>query len=596
MPYGQYENTSFNGQTFTLGNVGLTGATGPNLVSSDPSKPVRVNGVIPGAGGGGGGDVFTNNPNTYDVGIVNTFQGNTVMTTVGASGKITCVALDAGAGKIETTADVECQGLNAGAVKIETTDNVECDTVVATANVQCVGVVASGAVSGATLTSAGAVNGVNVVASGGVSGATLTSSGAVNGVNVVASGGVSGATLTSAGDVVATSGTGIIHGNSILSEGNITCGPGSNFIVGSSQIASSNLSDGSLLLNTGGTAQTKAGALTASNLTSTTNVACGAGSNFLVGSSQIASSNLSDTATLLNTSATQQTKTGNLIVSQLTTSAGTLSFDTGGGANIQNNTGTNTLTTSTTNISDTLNWRLGTAGNDSLRLRYDANGGGSGIPRYFLEMLDPSTSPASYFQLSGNSGYDITALRALINSSSLTFNGATTTTFSAGSSVLLNGTTTVAAGTTDIGKSGVSYGVFGKLATLDDRSDTSLNPTRVTPALNSGLVASTGFLAPTYVHTRHGTNGTTAIYEVVLNGNVNKSTNWDGNGDQIIFTLPTGFRPAGRITYRAQGRGGASASRVDITTAGEVLFVDGGGTSTTYTELSLSGISFYAGI
>ena len=100
MPYGQYENTSFNGQTFTLGNVGLTGATGPDLVSSDPSKPVRVNGVIPGAGGGGGGDVFTSTNNTYDAGIVNTFQGNTVMTTVGASGKITCVAVDAGNGKI----------------------------------------------------------------------------------------------------------------------------------------------------------------------------------------------------------------------------------------------------------------------------------------------------------------------------------------------------------------------------------------------------------------------------------------------------------------------------------------------------------------
>ena len=60
MPYGQYENTSFNGQTFTLGNVGLTGANGPDLVSSDPSKPVRVNGIIPGSGGGGGGDAFLN--------------------------------------------------------------------------------------------------------------------------------------------------------------------------------------------------------------------------------------------------------------------------------------------------------------------------------------------------------------------------------------------------------------------------------------------------------------------------------------------------------------------------------------------------------
>ena len=82
----------------------------------------------------------------------------------------------------------------------------------------------------------------------------------------------------------------------------------------------------------------------------------------------------------------------------------------------------------------------------------------------------------------------------------------------------------------------------------------------------------------------------------MINGNVTKATNWDGNGDQLIFTLPVNFRPAGRITYRAQSRGGRSASRVDITTAGEVIFIDDGGTSTIYTELSLSGMSFYANL
>ena len=52
----------------------------PDFVSTDPTKPVRINGIIPGAGGGGGaGDVLTSANNTYDVGIVNTFRGNTVM-------------------------------------------------------------------------------------------------------------------------------------------------------------------------------------------------------------------------------------------------------------------------------------------------------------------------------------------------------------------------------------------------------------------------------------------------------------------------------------------------------------------------------------
>ena len=387
--------------------------------------------------------------------------------------------------------------------------------------------------------------------------------------------------------------------------------------------------------------------ITGNQVLSNGDITCGVGSNFIVGSAQIASGNLSDSSSLLNTSATQQTKAGNLIVNQLTSSAGVLNFDTTGGANIQNDTTANVLLTSTTNATDSISWRLGTSGNDSLVLRYDPDGGGAGIPRYFLEMLDPSTSPASYFQLSGNSGYDVTSLIALLNNTSLTFNptttlsaqgtfvhiganallcgggsngtlniglssstdivnieasvnfdGTNTHTFGANSTVLLNGTTTLASGVTDIGKSGVTYGVFGKLASLSDKSDTDLNPTRVTPTLVSPLTASTGgWLAPCYVYNRKGTNGSSVpIYEVVINGNVTKSTNWDGNGDQTIFTLPVNFRPDARITYRAQGRGARSASRIDILDTGEVLFVDGGGTATTYTELSLSGISFYANI
>jgi hypothetical protein len=389
--------------------------------------------------------------------------------------------------------------------------------------------------------------------------------------------------------------------------------------------------------------------ITGAELLSNGNVTCAPGSNFIVGSTQISSGNLSDFSSILNTSATQQVKTGNLVVSQLTSSAGVLNFDTTGGANIQNDTTNNVLVTSTTNATDGMNWRLGTGSDDTLKLSYDPNGGGAGVPRYFLEMLDPSivSTPPTYFKLTGDSTYDIASIITLLNNTSLTFNptttlsaqgtfvhiganaslcggasngtlsignplasdtvniegavnfnGTNTTTFNANSTLLLNGTTTLASGVTDIGKTGLSYGVFGKLASLSDRSDTDLNPVRVNPSLVSPLVASAApFLAPTYVYNRKGTNGSSVpIYEVVINGNVTKSTGWDGNGDQLIFTLPVNFRPSGRITYRAQARGGRSASRVDITTVGEVFFIDGGGTSTTYTEFSLSGMSFYANI
>ena len=188
------------------------------------------------------------------------------------------------------------------------------------------------------------------------------------------------------------------------------------------------------------------------------NVTCGVGRNFIVGASQIASANLSDAATLLNTTATPQTKTGTLAATELWATTGAVNFTAGTGANIQNDTTNNVLITSTTNQTDSINWRLGTSGNDILRLRYDANGGGAGIARNFLELYNPTDS--QHYAFSGGSPYDVVQLFALLNNTSLTFNGSTTTTFSAGGTVLLNGATTVAAGVTDIGKSGVTYGVF----------------------------------------------------------------------------------------------------------------------------------------
>jgi len=53
--------------------------TAPDFVSTDPSKPIRINGVVPSAGGGGG-DVYTNQANTLTQ--VNTFNANTVLSTM----------------------------------------------------------------------------------------------------------------------------------------------------------------------------------------------------------------------------------------------------------------------------------------------------------------------------------------------------------------------------------------------------------------------------------------------------------------------------------------------------------------------------------
>ncbi len=47
------KSLALNCSELSLGHAFL-GASGVDIVSSDPSKPVTVNGIIPGAGGGGG--------------------------------------------------------------------------------------------------------------------------------------------------------------------------------------------------------------------------------------------------------------------------------------------------------------------------------------------------------------------------------------------------------------------------------------------------------------------------------------------------------------------------------------------------------------
>ena len=56
----------------------------------------------------------------------------------------------------------------------------------------------------------------------------------------------------------------------------------------------------------------------------------------------------------------------------------------------------------------------------------------------------------------------------------------------------------------------------------------------------------------------------------------------------VMFTLPSGFRPAGQIIFPANGNGGNC--RVDVKTNGEVYAAQGGSTSGT----SISNICFYA--
>lgn len=116
-------------------NVGAFGTlVQPDIVGQN-GQLVKVNGVIP-TSGTGGGDVYTNQPNTFTQ--VNTFNANTVLSTmdtgeINVSGGITASTIVTCASLETTTGNVECAG------------NVKCVDVEASGNVECVDVEASGA-------------------------------------------------------------------------------------------------------------------------------------------------------------------------------------------------------------------------------------------------------------------------------------------------------------------------------------------------------------------------------------------------------------------------------------------------------------------
>ena len=373
--------------------------------------------------------------------------------------------------------------------------------------------------------------------------------------------------------------------------------------------------------------------ITGNEVLSNGNITCAPGSNFIVGSAQIASSNLSDVNTLLNTSATAQVKTGNLTASQLTSSAGVISFTVGDGANIQNDTTNNVLLTSTTNLTDGMNWRLGTDSSDTLRLRYDANGGGAGIPRYFLEMLNPTDS--QYYAFSGNSPYDVAGLTALLNNTSLTFNptttlssqgtfghiggnalligggsdgtlniglssssdvvnieasvnfdGTNTHTFGTNSTVILNGTTTLASGVTDIGKSGVTYGVFGQLEALTNRSLAAWQPTVTTLTPISGYINNiTNLFVASFVRVQYGTN-----FQISMRGGFAPSSGTFPSGNLTIANMGSTYAPNQNMYFSYQKQPGVPPGMINLTPTGDFNLI---GLDGTEVEIYLGGISYW---
>ncbi len=123
---------NLNDNTINVGAFSTT--TQPDIVGQN-GQLVKVNGIIPSAGTGGG-DVYTNQPNTFTQ--VNTFNANTVLSTMD-TGEINV------SGGITATTTITCASLVAATGNVECAGNVECVDVQASGNVECVDVEASGA-------------------------------------------------------------------------------------------------------------------------------------------------------------------------------------------------------------------------------------------------------------------------------------------------------------------------------------------------------------------------------------------------------------------------------------------------------------------
>ena len=400
---------------------------------------------------------------------------------------------------------------------------------------------------------------VGVAASAGVGAASLTTTGDINSGagNIISGGTISGSSIsTSSG--------------SITSAGNVACGAGGNYFVGGTRLASSNLLDGSLLLNTSSSAQTKAGGLTSSGqiqgdtLISTNNITSLAGA-------AIINQNIQAGGDIVSTAGNMEARGGQL---SLRSSDAGIVDDASRNLTVQASTASNKIFCG-----------LGSGANKALQL--DILG-----TKARLRLYDYTVGRDQYYDV-GQNPDELVGLVALINDSDLTFNGSTTTTFDAGNTttfnntVLLNGTTTVGSGVTDIGKTGVTYGVFGQLETLTAKFATPVF-TGVTYEANYQDVANR-FPLGVFLET-YGTNT-----KVTIRGCFEYKPGGVGTNIPVgkFATLPSGAIPTRPVIVSVQGQIGFEQGRVDIDTNGDLIYQGGGAA---FGIANLSQISFFVNV
>ena len=528
----------------------LVKSTGDNLIDYDESSnTIDFNNVnisnFSGGGGGGGGDVFLANTQTFTG--VNTFSGNTVLSTVdtgnvSTTGTVTASSTVTGSGLI-TAGNVECN-------KVESVGNVE----IATGNLE---VTTGDGLIGGVLTTNGIGN------TGDISTTTqTTTSNHIIGGDCVVTGlirGNGGLNIASGSSTV-----GAISTNNITTTGTIACnsqiqGASLSAAAGDITCAGGNISGLSLQSN-GGQVLLKAGnARIEADTNDDTRIQADANTNTIVcrlGNSGADHLQLSYDAgtqkSLLklydfSASPPQYYEVGknpndftllvaNLQNTSLTFNGSTTETFEGGLVS----TGTSTLSGSVVNLGTGTNTATITCMND---------------------VADRMNVVAGKIQL------DATATLAKTGTTS----GATDI-FTATDTVLNRSATTWVPT------------LFTLVSTTPGAGEIQLDGTIINHVQSSIQAV------------QFGTNGGTAVYRVSCRGRLTGFTvNTAAGGAINLFTLPVGYRPTIEQNFIAMGHPDEKQVRIDINTSG-LVSIDQGSSSNGAAFCNLGTIEIWAGI
>ena len=396
-----------------------------------------------------------------------------------------------------------------------------------------------------------------------------------------------------------------ITGTTLVSNGDITCGSGTNLLIGGTQISSSDLFDSSSIVKNTDSSLTIAGQIQGDTLISTNNITSLNGGIIL-------NQGVSAAGNIISTAGNMEARGGQISFRSAT-------------AKITDDVSRNLTITAPTALNKIYLTFDGTA-YEAMRVDIFNNKGR-------IQLWDYGR--ADYYDV-GQNPDDIAGIIALLNNTSLTFNptttlsaqgtfihiganaslcggasngtlsignpsatdvvnieasvnfdGTNTHTFGVNSTVLLNGTTTLASGVTDIGKSGVSYGVFGQLEFLTNKFATPsfVGVTYETSYQDVANRFPLGVFLETY-----GSNT-----KVTIRGCFEYKPGGVGTNIPVgkFATLPSGAIPTRPVIVSVQGQIGFEQGRVDIETNGNLVY-QGGGAS--FGIANLSQISYFINV